>query len=136
MKTVPRPRSTLQTSTDSALTFCLPRSRQLVGLLQFGGIAEVFLRAGGLRFAAAAEAQRCVDPRAPTAYPWKGSGERSDPPSPTISRSRALRFLGLSVQERAARGNWDDFDRIMARVPAALPFREMNASAVSHKRLL
>ena len=33
----------------------------------------------------------------------------------------ALPLLGLSVQERAVRGNWDDFDRIMARVPDAPP---------------
>ncbi len=33
----------------------------------------------------------------------------------------ALPLLGLSVQERAARGNWEDFDRIMARVPDAPP---------------
>ena len=33
----------------------------------------------------------------------------------------ALPLLGLSVQERAAKGNWEDFDRIMARVPDAPP---------------
>ena len=27
----------------------------------------------------------------------------------------------ISVEERAARGNWEDFDRIMARVPDAPP---------------
>jgi plasmid stability protein len=32
-----------------------------------------------------------------------------------------VRGLGLSVQERAARGNWEDFDRIMSRVPDAPP---------------
>ena len=32
-----------------------------------------------------------------------------------------LPMLGLSVQDRAARGNWEDFDRIMARVPDAPP---------------
>ena len=36
-------------------------------------------------------------------------------------RAVALPLLGLSVQERAARGNWEDFDRIMARVPDAPP---------------
>jgi len=41
--------------------------------------------------------------------------------SRTLRAAVALPLLGLSVQERAARGNWDDFDRIMARVPAALP---------------
>lgn len=42
-----------------------------------------------------------------------------------ISRTQraavALPLLDLSVQARAARGNWEDFDRIMARVPAAPP---------------
>ena len=32
-----------------------------------------------------------------------------------------LPLLGLTVQERAARGNWEDFDRITSRVPAAPP---------------
>ena len=42
-----------------------------------------------------------------------------------ISRTQraavALPLLGLSVQERAARGNWEDFDRIMARLQDAPP---------------
>jgi hypothetical protein len=33
----------------------------------------------------------------------------------------ALPLLGLSVEERAARGNWKDFDRIMEQVPDAPP---------------
>jgi hypothetical protein len=33
----------------------------------------------------------------------------------------ALPLLGLSVQERATRGNWEDFDRIMDRVPDVPP---------------
>ena len=32
----------------------------------------------------------------------------------------AEEFMG-KVRERAARANWDDFDRIMARVPDAAP---------------
>jgi len=41
--------------------------------------------------------------------------------------SRALRasvtlpLLRLSMQDRAGRGNWDDFDRIMTRVPDSPP---------------
>ena len=41
--------------------------------------------------------------------------------------SRALRAavttpqLRLTVEERAARGNWEDFDRIMAKVPDVPP---------------
>jgi len=31
----------------------------------------------------------------------------------------ALPLLGLGVEDRAARGKWEDFDRIMARVPDA-----------------
>ena len=38
--------------------------------------------------------------------------------SRTLRAAVALPLLGLSVQDRAARGNWEDFDRIMARVPA------------------
>lgn len=42
-----------------------------------------------------------------------------------ISRSLravvALPLLGLRVEERAARGNWEDFDRIMAKVSGAPP---------------
>ena len=41
--------------------------------------------------------------------------------SRTLRAAVALPLLGLSVEERAARGNWEDFDRIMARVPDALP---------------
>ena len=33
----------------------------------------------------------------------------------------ALPMLGLSVQDRAARGTWEDFDHIMSRVPDAVP---------------
>ena len=33
----------------------------------------------------------------------------------------ALPLLGLTVQERADRGRWEDFDRIMSRVPDAPP---------------
>ena len=36
-------------------------------------------------------------------------------------RATPLPLLGLSVPERAARGNWEDFDRMMARVPDARP---------------
>ncbi|HEV7404999.1 MAG TPA: toxin-antitoxin system HicB family antitoxin [Chthoniobacteraceae bacterium] len=42
-----------------------------------------------------------------------------------ISRSLratvALPMLGLTVEERAAKGSWEDFDRIMARVPNVPP---------------
>jgi hypothetical protein len=41
--------------------------------------------------------------------------------SRTLRAAVALPLLGLNVQERAARGNWEDFDRIMARVPDAPP---------------
>ena len=41
--------------------------------------------------------------------------------SRTLRAAVALPLLGLSVQERAARGNWEDFDRIMARAPDAPP---------------
>jgi hypothetical protein len=41
--------------------------------------------------------------------------------SRTLRAAVALPLLGLSVQERAARGSWEDFDRIMARVPDAPP---------------
>ncbi len=41
--------------------------------------------------------------------------------SRTLCAAVALPLLGLSVQKRAARGNWEDFDRIMARVPDAPP---------------
>ncbi len=33
----------------------------------------------------------------------------------------ALPPLGIGVEERALRGDWRDFDRIMARVPDAPP---------------
>ena len=33
----------------------------------------------------------------------------------------ALPLPGLTVEERAARGNWEDFDRIMSHVPDAPP---------------
>ena len=41
--------------------------------------------------------------------------------SRTLRAAVALPMLGLSVQERAARGNWEDFDRIMDRVPDMPP---------------
>ena len=41
--------------------------------------------------------------------------------SRTLRAAVALPLLGLSVEDRAARGNWEDFDRIMARVPEAPP---------------
>ena len=41
--------------------------------------------------------------------------------SRTLRASVALPLLGLGVEERAARGNWEDFDRIMARVSDASP---------------
>lgn len=39
----------------------------------------------------------------------------------TLRAAVAMPLLGLSVEERAARGSWEDFDRIMARVPDAPP---------------
>lgn len=39
----------------------------------------------------------------------------------TLRAAVALPLLGLSVEERAARGNWEDFGRIMARVPGVPP---------------
>lgn len=39
----------------------------------------------------------------------------------TLRAAVALPLLGLTVEERAPRGNWQDFDRIMARVPDAPP---------------
>ena len=41
--------------------------------------------------------------------------------SRTLRAAVALPLLGLSVQDRAARGNWEDFDRIMSRVPDVPP---------------
>ena len=41
--------------------------------------------------------------------------------SRTLRAAVALPLLGLTVQERAARGNWEDFDRITSRVPDAPP---------------
>ena len=41
--------------------------------------------------------------------------------SRTLRAAVALPLLGLSVEERAVRGNWEDFDRIMARVPDVPP---------------
>ena len=41
--------------------------------------------------------------------------------SRTLRAAVALPLLGPSVQERAARGNWEDFDCIMARVSGAPP---------------
>lgn len=41
--------------------------------------------------------------------------------SRTLRAAVAIPLLGLNAQERAAWGNWEDFDRIMARVPNAPP---------------
>ena len=41
--------------------------------------------------------------------------------SRTLRAAVALPLLGLSVQDRAAQGNWEDFDRLMSRVPDAPP---------------
>jgi hypothetical protein len=41
--------------------------------------------------------------------------------SRTLRAAVALPLLGLSVEERAAHGRWEDFDRIMSRVPGAPP---------------
>ncbi len=41
--------------------------------------------------------------------------------SRTLRAAVALPLLGLSVEEGTARGNWEDFDRFMARVPDAPP---------------
>ena len=41
--------------------------------------------------------------------------------SRTLRAAVALPLLGLTVEERAARGNWKDFDRIMEQVPDAPP---------------
>ena len=41
--------------------------------------------------------------------------------SRTLRAAVALPLRGLSVQERAAQGNWEDFDRLMSRVPDAPP---------------
>ena len=41
--------------------------------------------------------------------------------SRTLRAAVALPLLGLSMQDRAARGNWEDFDRIMAQVADAPP---------------
>jgi hypothetical protein len=41
--------------------------------------------------------------------------------SRTLRAAVALPLLGLSVEERAARGNWEDFERIMSRVPGVPP---------------
>ena len=41
--------------------------------------------------------------------------------SRTLRAAVALPLLGLSVQDRAAQGNWEDFDRLMSRVPDASP---------------
>ena len=41
--------------------------------------------------------------------------------SRTLRAAVAFPLLGLSVEERAERGNWEDFDRIMARVPDVPP---------------
>lgn len=39
----------------------------------------------------------------------------------TLRAAVALPLLGLSVEERATQGHWEDFDRIMSRVPDAPP---------------
>lgn len=41
--------------------------------------------------------------------------------SRTLRAAVALPLLGLKVEERATRGDCEDFDRIMARVPDAPP---------------
>lgn len=41
--------------------------------------------------------------------------------SRTLRAAVALPLLGLTFEERTARGNWEDFDRIMSRVPSAPP---------------
>lgn len=41
--------------------------------------------------------------------------------SRTLRGAVALPLPGLSMQDRAARGNWEDFDRIMSRVPDVSP---------------
>ena len=41
--------------------------------------------------------------------------------SRTLRAAVALPLLGLTVHERAERANWEDFDRIMARIPDAPP---------------
>ena len=48
--------------------------------------------------------------------------------SRTLRAAVALPLLGLSVQERAARGNWEDFDRIM---PASRTRRQCRATSGS-----
>jgi hypothetical protein len=39
--------------------------------------------------------------------------------SRTLRTAVALPLLGLSVEERGARGHWEDFDRLVARIPDA-----------------
>ncbi len=39
----------------------------------------------------------------------------------TLQAAVALPLLGIGVEERASRGSWADFDRIMAQVPDAAP---------------
>jgi hypothetical protein len=41
--------------------------------------------------------------------------------SRALRASVALPLLGLSVEERAARGDWTNFDRILEQVPDAPP---------------
>jgi len=41
--------------------------------------------------------------------------------SRTLRAAVAFPLLGLNVEERAIRGNWEDFDRIMARVADVPP---------------
>ena len=41
--------------------------------------------------------------------------------SRTLRAAVAFPLLGLTVEDRARRGKWDDFDRIMARVPDVPP---------------
>ena len=54
-----------------------------------------------------------------------------------IRAAVALPLPGLTAEERAARGNWEDSDRIMSRVPAAppVPGDERTETAVSHEDL-
>jgi len=39
----------------------------------------------------------------------------------SLRASVALPLLRLSMEERASKGDWNDFDRIMAKVPDASP---------------
>jgi len=41
--------------------------------------------------------------------------------SRTLRAAIAIPLLGWSIEQRAGRGDWQDFDRIMARVPDVPP---------------